>query len=69
LIKHKTLLAFNDLEPIQARPIKGAALLVSRRVNGFLTVNMTGNNSNARLLTMQRFTIAVWQARRRSVYR
>jgi hypothetical protein len=68
LIKDKTLLVFNDLEPAQARPLKGAALVALRRINGFLSINMTGNNSNALLLTTRRFTIVVWQARRRSVY-
>ncbi len=52
------LLAFNDLEATQASPLKGAALLALRRINGFLSINMTRNNSGALLLTMQRFTCA-----------
>jgi hypothetical protein len=38
MIKDKTLLAFNDLEPTQARPLKGAALVVLLRINGFLNI-------------------------------
>jgi hypothetical protein len=52
LLTIKSCFFFNDLMPSRRRQLKGATLLVLRRVNDFLSKPMTGNKSGAPKLTL-----------------
>ena len=51
------MIVFSKLEQIARTQTKGAALLVSRRINHLFRIFLAGNKSGAILLTTARFTM------------